>query len=138
MEKMLKLNCKTLEFEELQVPEINLKDLQSGVGIDGTKAYTKLLPINEYFDKARIIAFVDEEGKLKKLPISTILVDKAGSIVEIVAGNILFVCKSEDDCVGLTDKQIQQIKDWLSAKGKILLVNKESQELKEVRFILVF
>lgn len=138
MEKMLKLNCKTLEFEELQVPEINLKDLQAGIGTDDTKAYTKLLPINEYFDKARIIAFVDEEGKLKKLPISTILVDKAGSIVEIVAGNILFVCKSEDDCVGLTDKQIQQIKDWLSAKGKILLVNKESQELKEVRFILVF
>lgn len=142
MKRMLKLNYETLELEEIQVPEITLDELQKGVGINGEKVWVERAYVNEFFDKAKVDVFLDEEGKLKSdlLP-SSVLIDRNGSIMDVYFGNLLFVGNNtRGGSVGLTDKQIEKVKAWTSSKREIIMRRQSDGEVlrKTVVILLHF
>lgn len=113
--KMLKLNCEDLEFEEIEVDsnglEIDFTEIQKALG-----GYFERVSFNTILEKENINMFVDDEGKLKDLKPSVAVCESVAnkmSVVEVLAGSIVFTNRKHEYDYGLTDRQIQIIKEEL-------------------------
>lgn len=103
--KLLVLNCETLEFEVKELPsnEVGYEVLNEAVG-----GWIEHITYNREFVERHIDMWCNEEGKLKDLKPSVAIVDKMDIIVEILVGNIAFTkCDCEGNSFGLTDEEVE-------------------------------
>ena len=71
--------------------------------------------INFDFDET-VIAFCDEEGKLKNLPFNFNLTDRYNSILDVICGGVFFLSvdpMDESEVCGLNEEQIKNVKRYL-------------------------
>ncbi len=90
----------------------SLQNIQRTVGVEGKPAYFECvtLPIH---NKRKLVAIMDEEGKLKRLPLVRGLYDDAGCIVDCIHGTF-FVCAGDDEegFTSLEDYEIELVKNY--------------------------
>lgn len=90
----------------------SLTSSQNIVGIEGEPAFIECvtLPIRNHRD---LVAIMDDEGKLKKLPLVRGLYDDAGCLVDCIHGNF-FVCAAdfEEGFTSLDDYEIELVKNY--------------------------
>lgn len=106
--KMLVLNCETLEFEVKELPseKVGYEVLSEAVG-----GYIEHVVYDRDFANRRIDMWIDEEGKLKGLNPCVAIVDENSVMMDILVGNVVFTtCDVEGDSFGLTDEEIGFIK----------------------------
>lgn len=129
--KMLVLDAKTLEFIEVKVNshKIGLEEILKAV-----EGYIEHVTYNKELYDAGIDMWVNEEGKLINLPISTAIFDaKSQNIIEVLNGNICFTAFNGDGySYSLTDKQIEIIKKVLGDKISLIIGN----ERMKTRFVI--
>lgn len=120
--KILKLNEK-LEWEEIHFQaeddKVDYKMLNEAIG-----GFIEHITYNIALEKCDIDVWIDEEGKLKGLEPTTIVVDRNNNeIVEVLAGPLVFTGKKNHDgeSYGLTDGQITIIKQVFCGKALIKL-----------------
>lgn len=109
--KILKLNADTLKFEEISIKnrKVDYKEMREAVG-----GYIEHIVFNRELEANRIDVWCDEEGKLKNLKASVIVLDDNCEIVEVLAGSLVFTGKAGDgNSYGLTDEQVETIKEVL-------------------------
>jgi hypothetical protein len=106
MEKVLRLNCKTMEVEEIQLKDIvNLDQLEK-------------VHVNSLFQLSRIDIFVDKVFADKEPCL--LLINRAGGIKEVFEGNMIFVGINCGEHVGLNDVQCQRIMALLTPKQRYI------------------
>lgn len=116
--KILKLNEK-LEWEEIHFQAeddvVSYKVLSEAIG-----GSIEHITFNMALDKCNIDVWIDEEGKIKGLPLTTSVIDKQKEeIVEVLAGPLVFTGKKNHngESYGLTDGQIEIIKQVFCEKA---------------------
>jgi hypothetical protein len=107
--KILKLN-ENLHFEEIETKskEVRYYELKNAIG-----GYFERVTFNNKLQEAKVNVFVDEEGKIKNLPITVVVFDK-GKIVETLVGPLVFTGANDPNMPSITDEQIAVVKDVLS------------------------
>lgn len=70
--------------------------------------------LNQEIEDMRIDAYCDEEGKIKKLDPSAVIVD-GENILEVIAGPILFISSDDEgNSIGLSEEQKEYITNNLT------------------------
>lgn len=111
MGKLLKLNEK-LDFEviETESNEVSYEELKDAIG-----GYFERVTFNKELMDARINMFVDEEGKLKGLPVTVVVYDyESNKVIETLNGPVVFTAMDDPDTPSLSNLQIEVIKQVLS------------------------
>lgn len=89
----------------------SLKNLQNTVGVEGVTTHIECvsLPIS---NSRNLVAVMDDEGKLKNLPVVRGLYDDAGCLVDCIQG-VFFVCAEVDgEFVGLNNNETYLVKHY--------------------------
>lgn len=129
--KILVLNCETLEFEVKELPsnKVGYEILSDTVG-----GYIEHITYDKDFANRRIDMWIDEEGKLKGLNPCVAIVDENNVMMDIIVGNVIFTtCDLEGDSFGLTDEEIGFIKTKFD-----VAYMRNAENLEEVREIKRF
>ncbi|MBQ9763390.1 MAG: DUF3846 domain-containing protein [Phascolarctobacterium sp.] len=89
----------------------SLQNIQRTVGIEGKSAHFECVTLPIHNNRG-LVAVMDDEGKLKKLPLVRGLYDDAGCIVDCIHGTF-FVCAADaDDFASLDDYEIELVKNY--------------------------
>lgn len=108
MEKMLIYNAISQQAKIEEVEEIKLEHLQQIVGGNGKK-----LPCHELV-ALKIIAFGNEDGKLRMLPPAVYLLERKDKIRDFAVGNVIFAALDENGKTkGLNPFQIRSLAKML-------------------------
>lgn len=109
MGKILKLNVNG-EFEEIQTKgkEVKYDELHAALG-----GFFERVTLNRELEDAKINVFVDEEGKIKELPVTTVVLN-GNNIVEALAGPLVFTGSKDPDTPSITDEQIAIVKEVIN------------------------
>lgn len=138
MGKVLMLNSKTLEFTEVEIENktVSLEEMYKNIGCDSVEHVSGY---NQRLDDLHVGMWIDEMGKLKEnweSDISVAIVNKDYKAFEFLVGNIMFT--SDDlfgDTFGLTDYQIEQIKQILFASAYLnLKPNNQGKMVRVLRY----
>lgn len=90
--------------------ENDLKTFQEIAG-----GYIESPTISRKLSSMGISIYINEDGKFKNLPLSLVIVDKNGNLLDTIQGNIVFFSSnSNGEEVSLTDSQVKFLKEFLS------------------------
>lgn len=107
--RALLLKTGSIDVEEIQT-DGSLSDLQSLV--DG---YIECPFISEQLYNHGISVCINEEGKLRELPVSMIIVDENRRMLDVVCGNVVFANHTiNGQLCDLTDEQVGFVRNLLS------------------------
>ena len=107
---MKSLIYRTGKWEEKEFDEKNsLAFLQKEVG-----GLIERIPYFDELEEMKIDAWINEEGKLKKLPPSMIVYQDE-ELIDVICGDIVFTKFTEDgETVGLDENDIDYIKKFIT------------------------
>lgn len=128
MGKLLKLNEK-LDFEviETESNEVSYEELRNAIG-----GYFERVTFNRELVDAKVSVFVDDEGKLKDLHPTVAIVRDNGTVIDLLAGPLVFTGLDDPDTPSITDEQIEVVKRVLSKK---VFARSRSHGLGEIRIM---
>ena len=107
MSKIKVLVLNDLELKEKEIDN-SLKALQNEVG-----GYIEIPSFSRKLSENNIDMIINEEGKVNRLQ-PQLAIYQDNKIVDVICGNIIFASANEDgDTIGLTDEQIEVVKEVL-------------------------
>ena len=107
MSKIKVLVLNDLELKEKEIDN-SLKALQNEVG-----GYIEIPCFSRKLNENNIDMIINEEGKVNRLQ-PQLAIYQDNKIVDVICGNIIFASANEDgDTIGLTDEQIEIVKEVL-------------------------
>lgn len=94
--------------------ETNLKDMQKAVG-----GFIEHIAIFKDLENMHVTTWINESGKIKYLPKLIDIKDKDGSVIDYIAGNMVFTREKLDDVLPLSVDDIKEIinKKYFDAKA---------------------
>lgn len=120
MNKILRLNETSLEFDEVEIKneEVEYDEIKDAVG-----GYIEHVTFNKMLEDIGVDMWVDEEGKLKeRIPVVAVVDLNNFNAVEVLSGSIVFTSKRSSDPEGsysLSDEQIEVIKKMFNLTVEI-------------------
>lgn len=107
MSKIKVLVLNDLELKEKEIDN-SLKALQNEVG-----GYIEIPSFSRKLSENNIDMIINEEGKVNRLQ-PQLAIYQDNKIVDVICGNIIFASANEDgETIGLTDEQIEVVKEVL-------------------------
>ena len=107
MSKIKVLVLNDLELKEKEIDN-SLKALQNEVG-----GYIEIPSFSRKLSENNIDMIINEEGKVNRLQ-PQLAIYQDNKIVDVICGNIIFASANEDGkTIGLTDEQIEIVKEVL-------------------------
>ena len=107
MNKIKVLVLNDLELKEKEIDN-SLKALQNEVG-----GYIEIPSFSRKLSENNIDMIINEEGKVNRLQ-PQLAIYQDNKIVDVICGNIIFASANEDGkTIGLTDEQIEVVKEVL-------------------------
>lgn len=107
MSKIKVLVLNDLELKEKEIDN-SLKALQNEVG-----GYIEIPSFSRKLSENNIDMIINEEGKINRLQ-PQLAIYQDNKIVDVICGNIIFASANEDGkTIGLTDEQIEIVKEVL-------------------------
>lgn len=110
--KIVKLGIIEFRDHSLEEPSISFREvfgdldnLQAIVGGNIEMPYA-----SEAFTQERVDFIVNENGKIEDLPISTLIVDGSGEVIDVICGSLIFSSHTDEgEICSLTQNQIEFI-----------------------------
>ena len=107
MSKIKVLVLNDLELKEKEIDN-SLKALQNEVG-----GYIEIPSFSRKLSENNIDMIINEEGKVNRLQ-PQLAIYQDNKIVDVICGNIIFASANKDgETIGLTDEQIEVVKEVL-------------------------
>lgn len=107
MSKIKVLVLNDLELKEKEIDN-SLKALQNEVG-----GYIEIPSFSRKLSENNIDMIINEEGKVNRLQ-PQLAIYQDNKIIDVICGNIIFASANEDGkTIGLTDEQIEVVKEVL-------------------------
>ena len=89
----------------------SLQNIQRTVGIEGKPAHFECVTLPIHNNRG-LVAVMDDEGKLKQLPLVRGLYDDAGCVVDCIHGTFFVCAAGDEDFASLDDYEIELVKNY--------------------------